>query len=164
MSKDFIGGYYENSRLHHLSAWKSELKELVAQAQERAERGDGMGIAIGGGSSGGGSGRCEEDGSSKGKGKDRDVSMRGAELVLKNPLKGKGKTKGRSGEDEERVIMHCDFDAFFASVGLVDRPEMKGKPVVVCHSQGGQGGHGSTSEIASASYEARKFGIKNGMR
>ncbi|KAG8896573.1 deoxycytidyl transferase [Tulasnella sp. 403] len=37
---------------------------------------------------------------------------------------------------------------------------MKGKPVVVCHSRGGKA---STSEIASASYEARAFGIKNGM-
>lgn len=60
--------------------------------------------------------------------------------------------------------MHCDFDSFFVSAGLVDRPHLRGKPVVVCHSQGAQGGQSSTSEIASASYEARKFGIKSGMR
>jgi DNA repair protein REV1 len=46
------------------------------------------------------------------------------------------------------------------AVGLLDRPELVGKPVAVCHSQGDTS---STSEIASASYEARKFGIKGGM-
>ncbi|KAJ7773410.1 hypothetical protein B0H16DRAFT_1714296 [Mycena metata] len=72
-----------------------------------------------------------------------------------------GKGKGRAGED--RVIMHCDFDCFFVAASLVSRPELRGKPVVVCHSQGKTGGSSSTSEIASASYEARDFGIKNGM-
>lgn len=168
VSKDFIGGYYKNSRLHHLSTWKAELKELVAQAQERAEKGTTMGHEIGmeegegeGASLGASSTRRTLD---KGKGWESGVSMKDAELVLKNPLKGKAKAKGRTIETEETVIMHCDFDAFFVSAGLVDRPELKGKPVAVCHSQGGQGGQGSTSEIASASYEARKFGIKNGMR
>ncbi|KAJ7158643.1 hypothetical protein C8R46DRAFT_1354582 [Mycena filopes] len=71
------------------------------------------------------------------------------------------KGKGRAGE--ERVIMHCDFDCFFVAVGLLSRPELRGKPVVVCHSQGGTGGASSTSEIACASYEARAFGVKNGM-
>jgi DNA repair protein REV1 len=60
--------------------------------------------------------------------------------------------------------MHCDFDCFFVSVGLLSHPELRGKPVVVCHSQGDTGGVSSTSEIASSSYEARSFGIKNGMR
>ncbi|KAJ7928918.1 hypothetical protein B0H13DRAFT_2228851 [Mycena leptocephala] len=69
--------------------------------------------------------------------------------------------KGRAGE--ERVIMHCDFDCFFVAAGLVSRPEFRGKPVVVCHSQGNQGGSSSTSEVACASYEARALGIKNGM-
>ena len=77
-----------------------------------------------------------------------DVSMRGARLV-----KGKGKGKEKA-VDEQRVIMHCDFDSFFVSAGLVDRPHLRGKPVVVCHSQGSTGGGSSTSEIASAS--ARK--------
>ncbi|KAJ3535837.1 hypothetical protein NMY22_g6307 [Coprinellus aureogranulatus] len=75
-------------------------------------------------------------------------------------------TPGYAGQFEdtlELVFWHCDFDCFFVSAGLVSRPELKGKPVVVCHSQGGQGGASSTSEIASASYEARAFGIKNGM-
>lgn len=90
-----------------------------------------------------------------------DVSMKGAKLVKRD--KGKAKVTGDNDADE-RVIMHCDFDSFFVSAGLLDRPQLRGKPVVVCHSQGEQGGQGSTSEIASASYEARKFGIKGGMR
>lgn len=155
VSKDFIDGYYKNSRLHHLSAWKAELKELVTQAQEKAERGA-MELGLGVSHDRGRVGSSGEEG--------KDISMRGAELVLRNPLKGKGKAQGKAGEDDERVIMHCDFDAFFVSAGLVSRPELRGKSVVVCHSQGAQGGQGSTSEIASASYEARKFGIKNGMR
>ncbi|KAJ3498498.1 hypothetical protein NLJ89_g10211 [Agrocybe chaxingu] len=88
--------------------------------------------------------------------------MRGNALVMRLPT-SKWKGKGKAAGDEERVIMHCDFDCFFVSAGLVSRPELKGKPVIVCHSQGSTGGASSTSEIASSSYEARKFGIKNGM-
>jgi DNA repair protein REV1 len=134
----FVAGYYANSRLHHLSMWKAELRTLVMEAQECAERGD---IHTASRISGAGAG----------------VSMRGAALVMKNPLKGKEKASNKA----ERVIMHVDFDAFFVSAGLVSRPHLRGKPVVVCHAQGGASS--STSEIASASYEARKFGIKNGM-
>jgi DNA repair protein REV1 len=137
MAPGFIAGYYANSRLHHLSTWKAELRTLVTEAQERAERGD----------------------VHKASGSTTGVSMRHAALVLKNPLKGKEK----AGSTKEQVIMHVDFDAFFVSAGLVSRPHLRGKPVVVCHSQHAQGGASSTSEIASASYEARRFGIKNGM-
>lgn len=164
VAPDFIEGYYRHSRLHHLSMWKAELKDLVAEAQEKAEKGDAEESArdavekavtavekifrenVGG--------KHEVDG---------DVSMRGAQLVVRPDRKGKGKEKAME-LDEERIIMHCDFDSFFVSAGLVDRPHLRGKPVVVCHSQGTQGGGTSTSEIASASYEARKFGIKGGMR
>ncbi|KAF8955572.1 hypothetical protein BDZ97DRAFT_279612 [Flammula alnicola] len=149
VASDFIEGYYKNSRLHHLSTWKSELKDLVQEAQERAE-------------SGPGSGHVGKVGSEVGADGPARVSMRGSELVMRSPS-SKWKGKGKAADDEERVIMHCDFDCFFVSAGLVSRPELKGKPVVVCHSQGGQGGTSSTSEIASSSYEARKFGIKNGM-
>lgn len=150
VAADFIDGYYKNSRLHHLSTWKSELKNLVQEAQECAE-----------------SGASEEHvgkiaSEEHGEGSSASVSMKGAELVMRAPKKWKGKK--RAVGDEGRIIMHCDFDCFFVSAGLVSRPELKGKPVVVCHSQGSQGGASSTSEIASASYEARKFGIKNGMR
>ncbi|KAL1409176.1 deoxycytidyl transferase [Vanrija albida] len=61
----------------------------------------------------------------------------------------------------QRYYFHVDFDAFFVSAGVASRPHLKGKPVVVCHSSGG--GRASTSEVASASYEARALGVKNGM-
>ncbi|KAK0218760.1 hypothetical protein IW262DRAFT_1387303 [Armillaria fumosa] len=143
VAPDFIEGYYKNSRLHHLSTWKSELKNLVKEAQEHAETGNNATRVD-----------LEEDPGMTG-----GVSMRGTEFVMRSPSK---KGKGRA-ELDERVIMHCDFDCFFVSAGLISRPQLRGKPVVVCHSQGEQGGGSSTSEIASCSYEARDFGIKNGM-
>ena len=150
IAPDFIEGYYKNSRLHHLSTWKAELKELVAEAQERAENNalDALPEDDGGAASSGAQTKSMDE-----------LSMRGGGFVLRSPSRAKGKQK-----DVERVIMHCDFDCFFVSAGLVSRPQLRGKPAVVCHSQGDQGGASSTSEIASASYEARAFGIKNGMR
>lgn len=57
--------------------------------------------------------------------------------------------------------MHIDLDCFFVSVGLLSRPHLRGKPAVVTHSSGK--GPNSHSDIASASYEARKYGVRNGM-
>ncbi|KAF5373889.1 hypothetical protein D9758_000797 [Tetrapyrgos nigripes] len=169
IAADFIEGYYKNSRLHHLSTWKAELKSLLQEAQERAENGvvDILDSDVDGNGDGEATAGVDkvsaesEDLSDAGA---SGVSMRGAEFVLRSPTKGKDKGKGKAGPPgEDRVIMHCDFDCFFVSAGLVKRPQYKGKPIVVCHSQGAQGGTSSTSEVASASYEARGFGIKNGM-
>ena len=60
----------------------------------------------------------------------------------------------------ERVVMHVDIDEFFAAVVLRDKPELKDKPVVVCH---GDGGKGSNSEISTCNYPARDLGIRKGM-
>jgi len=56
----------------------------------------------------------------------------------------------------DRWIAHVDMDAFFASVELLKRPELRGKPFIVS-------GSSPRSVVTTASYEARKFGIGSAM-
>jgi DNA polymerase-4 len=59
-------------------------------------------------------------------------------------------------DDATATILHVDMDAFFAAVELLDHPELRGKPAIVGHL-------GPRSVVTSATYEARRFGVRSAM-
>lgn len=104
---DFLKHFFANSRLHHLSTWKSDLrskflKQIVTKKRE-------------------------------------------------NP-------QSHNVHSNEKIIMHVDFDCFFATASSLNYPQydITKQPLAVSHG-------GRSSDIASCNYVARKFGVSNGM-
>ncbi|KAI0335006.1 DNA/RNA polymerase [Cubamyces sp. BRFM 1775] len=82
----------------------------------------------------------------------RDEAIKGVDLRKIEQQVDKMIAQLEAKRDLSQVIVHVDMDAFFASVEVLDDPSLASKPFAV-----GQG------VISTASYEARKFGVRSGM-
>ncbi|NSX88937.1 DNA polymerase IV (plasmid) [Agrobacterium vitis] len=76
------------------------------------------------------------------------------EICLEDKLDGRPTDSASDGA--VRKIIHCDMDAFYASVEQRDNPELRGRPVAV-------GSAAARGVVAAASYEARAFGVFSAM-
>ncbi|XP_033103900.1 DNA repair protein REV1-like [Anneissia japonica] len=142
----FVAEFYSHSRLHHIASWGAEFKDLVMQLQNQ---GDGSFPARD---------ALRKNGVKDYSADSENYPLEGKEDVQKIP----GSSKAGSSKDSscERYIMHVDMDCFFVSVGLINRPELQGKPVAVTHSRG----NGMQQvNLAAKQYEQDYYEKKYGM-
>jgi len=100
--------------------------------------------------------------------KESDVEMKGYSKLLEKYLHFQHEPSVLK-KIKNKVIMHIDIDCFFVQASLMSHPHLKGKPIAVTHKSQSSDistamqDSSSYSEIASCNYEARKYGVKNGM-
>lgn len=152
---NFLSEFYSRSRLHYISTMRLEFQEYVADLQHNWN----------------GTFSCHQH--------LRDLLVNSDPTASTTPLFTPVTNYSHmipkiplSFSNSNKVIMHIDMDCFFVSVGLRNYPQFKGKPVAVSHAtcngpnddpDARQRAANSMSEIASCNYEARAFGVTNGM-
>ena len=82
-----------------------------------------------------------------------------AELLRRSGPRSRHIRKTRGVRAETSWVLHVDLDQFIAAVEVLRRPELRGKPLVV----GGDGDPAKRGVVATASYEARAFGVQSGL-
>uniref|UniRef100_I3K9J7 DNA repair protein REV1 n=1 Tax=Oreochromis niloticus TaxID=8128 RepID=I3K9J7_ORENI len=103
---DLISEFYSHSRLHQISTWRSGFSEYVNELHSKRKGAGG-------------------------------ASLPGKERLRKSVAQRSIDTKGSSAQvSVKSCILHVDMDCFFVSVGIRNRPDLKGKPVAVTSNRG----------------------------